>query len=120
MKQRFISILRFVLKKLSQLTIWKFHPGIVGVTGSVGKTSAKLAIASVLSIQQRVRVSGGNLNNDFSKCGGQEDSQTMKNHAVISHFTYGLSGGNGNGSDGIKVEIIKSKSIPRSRTQNNR
>ena len=65
MKQRLINILRYVLKKLAILTIWKFHPDVVGVTGSVGKTSTKLAIAAVLSLEKTVRVSGGNLNNDL-------------------------------------------------------
>jgi len=53
------------LKKLAQLTIWRYRPGIIGVTGSVGKTSTKLAIAAVLGGERKVRVSAGNLNNDL-------------------------------------------------------
>ncbi len=54
-----------MLRGLARLTIWRYRPGIVGVTGSVGKTSTKLAIKSVLGTIRRVRVSSGNLNNDL-------------------------------------------------------
>ena len=59
------KLLRWTLKKLAQATIWRFRPGIVGITGSVGKTSTKLAVAAVLRDGRSVRVSDGNLNNDF-------------------------------------------------------
>ncbi|MBI2623627.1 MAG: UDP-N-acetylmuramoyl-tripeptide--D-alanyl-D-alanine ligase [Candidatus Liptonbacteria bacterium] len=58
-------MLGWKLKQLARLTLWRFEPGIVGVTGSVGKTSAKLAIASVLGADRRVRAAPGNLNNDL-------------------------------------------------------
>lgn len=75
-KDFFIDILRRKLRLLARLTIWRYRPGIVGVTGSVGKTSTKLAIAEVLAslpsereresiASRRVRVSSGNMNNDL-------------------------------------------------------
>ncbi|MEK7508075.1 MAG: UDP-N-acetylmuramoyl-tripeptide--D-alanyl-D-alanine ligase [Patescibacteria group bacterium] len=60
-----IKHLRWVVKKLSQLTIWKYRPGIVGITGSVGKTSTKAAIKAVLDGERNVRSSRGNLNNEL-------------------------------------------------------
>ncbi len=57
--------LKWILKRLAQLTIWRYRPGIIGVTGSVGKTSTKLAVESVLGGERRVRASGGNLNSDL-------------------------------------------------------
>jgi len=60
-----IKILRWFLKKLAQLTIWRYRPGIVGITGSVGKTSAKIAIASVLSADRKVRYAKNNFNNEL-------------------------------------------------------
>ncbi|HSV62853.1 MAG TPA: hypothetical protein VLH83_05865, partial [Chthoniobacterales bacterium] len=59
------DILRTILRKLAQLTIWRHRPGIIGVTGSAGKTSTKLAIIAVLRAGRRVRIAEGNLNNDF-------------------------------------------------------
>ncbi len=65
MSNFFLKTLRWILKKLAQLTIWRFRPGIVGITGSVGKTSTKLAIKAVLEKERKVRASGGNLNNEI-------------------------------------------------------
>ncbi len=59
------KFLRAILRKLARLTIWRYRPGIIGVTGSVGKTSAKLAIQAVLERGRIVRASPGNLNNDL-------------------------------------------------------
>ncbi len=52
------EILRFQIRRL----IRGKHPFIVAVTGSVGKTSTKLAIAQVLTAKYRVLVQRGNLN----------------------------------------------------------
>ncbi len=60
-----LNTLRSILRKLSQFTIWRYRPGVIGVTGSVGKTSTKLAINAVLAKERRVRISAGNLNNDL-------------------------------------------------------
>ena len=65
MKQLAITILSALLRQLARLIIWRFRPGIVGVTGSVGKTSAKEAIYTVLKSSGRVRRSRGNYNNEI-------------------------------------------------------
>jgi len=65
MKETGLKILRGVLKILSRLTISRYRPAVVGITGSVGKTSAKLAIAAVLSSVRPVRASAGNFNNEL-------------------------------------------------------
>ena len=65
MRRAFITILRWNLKKLAQWTLSRHRPGVIAITGSVGKTSAKLAIASVLATERHVRCSHGNLNNDL-------------------------------------------------------
>ncbi len=59
------NILLRILRRLAKLTVWRYRPGIIGVTGSAGKTSAKLAIKAVLSQGRSVRASPGNLNSDF-------------------------------------------------------
>lgn len=65
MKSIVLRVLHSALKQLSRITIWRFRPGIIGVTGSVGKTSAKLAIAAVLGNERRVRSSEESHNNQF-------------------------------------------------------
>ncbi len=65
MQENFVKILRWILKKLAQAMISRHRPAIVGVTGSVGKTSTKLAIKTVLEADRRVRASHSNLNNDL-------------------------------------------------------
>ncbi len=60
-----VILLKKILRKLARLTIWRYRPGIIGITGSAGKTSTKLAIQAVLEKGRHVRVSSGNLNNDL-------------------------------------------------------
>ena len=65
MNNTLTSALRSILRRLARLTLWRYRPGIIGITGSAGKTSAKLAIKAVLEPGRRVRISAGNLNNDL-------------------------------------------------------
>lgn len=60
-----LKILTAGLRLLSRLTVKRFSPIIVGVTGSAGKTSAKDAIAAVLSATKRVRASKDNFNTEL-------------------------------------------------------
>ena len=53
------------MRHLARWTIWRYRPAVIGVTGSAGKTSTKLAIKAVLERDRRVRVSFGNLNSDL-------------------------------------------------------
>ena len=59
------QVLRRILRRLARFTIWRYRPGIIGITGSAGKTSAKLAVKAVLETGRTVRVSPGNTNNDL-------------------------------------------------------
>jgi len=65
MTRIFVKILEWYLKQLAKLTLWRFEPQIIAITGSAGKTSAKEAIYSVLKNYHRVRKSEGNLNNEL-------------------------------------------------------
>ena len=58
-------LLQFILKLLARATLRKYHPRIIGVTGSVGKTSARQAVAAVLATTYTVWQSPKNLNNEF-------------------------------------------------------
>lgn len=58
-------LLRGLLKHISRLILWRTHPRVIGITGSVGKSGAKEAIALVLGKHFSVRASRGNLNNEI-------------------------------------------------------
>lgn len=59
------QILMFKLSLLARLIIKKYHPVVIGVTGSIGKTSTKEAIHAVLSGHLAVRSSQKNYNNEI-------------------------------------------------------
>jgi UDP-N-acetylmuramoyl-tripeptide--D-alanyl-D-alanine ligase len=61
MKNIIQKLLTFAAKKI----IEKHQPKIVAITGSVGKTSTRNAIATVLEDQYRVRTNIENYNNEF-------------------------------------------------------
>jgi len=61
----FKKIIIWKLKIFAKAILAKYQPKIVGITGSVGKTSAREAIAAVLSAKFRVRQSLKNYNNEF-------------------------------------------------------
>lgn len=53
------------LRFMAKTVLLRYRPLVVGVTGSVGKSSTKEAIALVLSSSMRVRKSEGNFNNEI-------------------------------------------------------
>ena len=65
MKNIFLRILKLILKKLAKAVVRRYQPGIVAVTGSVGKTSTKEAIRAVLAKERKIRASSGNFNNEI-------------------------------------------------------
>jgi UDP-N-acetylmuramoyl-tripeptide--D-alanyl-D-alanine ligase len=61
----FKKIILLKLKFLAKAILKKYHSQIIGITGSVGKTSAKEAVFAVLRTKFRVRRSLKNYNNEF-------------------------------------------------------
>jgi UDP-N-acetylmuramoyl-tripeptide--D-alanyl-D-alanine ligase len=61
MREKLIKILRV----LSKLVINKYKPEVIAITGSVGKTSSKEAIAQILDTKFRVRKTASNYNNEI-------------------------------------------------------
>jgi UDP-N-acetylmuramoyl-tripeptide--D-alanyl-D-alanine ligase len=59
------KILQLKLKLLAKLILKKYKPKVIGITGSVGKTSAKEAIFSVLSVSYKTRRNIKNYNNEI-------------------------------------------------------
>lgn len=62
MKRKFIQ---YMLRFLTKLILWRYKPLIIGVTGSVGKTSTKEAIYTVLRKKFRVERNIFNLNTEI-------------------------------------------------------
>ncbi len=61
MKPNPITLLAWFARKI----IAKFQPVVIGVTGSVGKTSTRHAIAAVLATKYTVREPEKNYNNEI-------------------------------------------------------
>ncbi|MEI7452103.1 MAG: Mur ligase family protein [Candidatus Falkowbacteria bacterium] len=59
------KVVQIVLKVLAKIVVTKYHPEIIGITGSIGKTSAKEAVYKVLSPHFNVRQSQKNYNNEL-------------------------------------------------------
>jgi len=59
------KILQFKLKFWSRLILKKYQPVVIGITGSIGKTSAKEAVYEVLHDKLRARTSIKNYNNEI-------------------------------------------------------
>lgn len=64
-KEKLQNYLQRIIRRLAIWTIHKYEPGVIAVTGTVGKTSTKEAIYTVLKKHRRVRKSSGNFNNEF-------------------------------------------------------
>jgi len=61
----FRNLLIYILKILARITLWRYQPTIIGITGSVGKTSAKEAIFAVLKTKFNSRRNQKNYNNEI-------------------------------------------------------
>jgi len=59
------KILITILRVLSKLVVQKYKPEVIAITGSVGKTSSKEAIAQILATKFRVRKTASNYNNEI-------------------------------------------------------
>ncbi|MFN7088850.1 MAG: Mur ligase family protein, partial [Candidatus Paceibacteria bacterium] len=59
------KLLQIVLKLLSKAVIKKYHPLVIGITGSVGKTSTKEAVFAALKNWFRIRASDASFNNEI-------------------------------------------------------
>ena len=87
MKDISIKILQFKLRWLSRFTIARYKPRIIGITGSVGKTSTKFALKTVLARNYRVRASAGNLNNELGLSLAILGDWKEKDLMLVSHST---------------------------------
>ncbi len=59
------KILQYILKILAKIVLWRYKPEVVAITGSVGKTGTKEAIAQVLQKHFQIRRNQRNYNNEI-------------------------------------------------------
>jgi len=59
------KLIQYILNILARLILWRYHPVVIGVAGSVGKTSTKEAIYTVLKNNYRVEKNEFNLNTEI-------------------------------------------------------
>lgn len=59
------TILQIILGIFARRIIKKYHPDVIGITGSIGKTSSKETITAVLSSRFNVRSNVKNYNNEI-------------------------------------------------------
>jgi UDP-N-acetylmuramoyl-tripeptide--D-alanyl-D-alanine ligase len=85
MKNLFIKLLKFKIEYLAKLTIKRYKPKIVGITGSVGKTSTKFMLKSILEAKYKVRASYGNLNNELGLSLGILGDWKESDLLLVSH-----------------------------------
>ncbi|OGY63722.1 MAG: hypothetical protein A3I89_03580 [Candidatus Harrisonbacteria bacterium RIFCSPLOWO2_02_FULL_41_11] len=64
-KETLQQYLKIIIRQLAIWTIRKYDPGIIAVTGSVGKTSTKKAIYTVLKDYRKTRANSKNFNNEI-------------------------------------------------------
>lgn len=65
MKPKHLQYLENILRLMARIVLWRHRPLIIGITGSVGKTSTKEAVALVLGSKFRVRQNEKNYNNEI-------------------------------------------------------
>lgn len=65
MKKILLSLLEYALKHIARLLVRKYDPCIIGITGNVGKTSVREAIARALTNARTVRSASKNFNNEL-------------------------------------------------------
>src|SRR3989344_1301617 len=59
------KIIVWKLNILAKMYLARFKPQIIAVTGNVGKTSTKEAVAAVVGMVKNIRSNKGNLNNEL-------------------------------------------------------
>lgn len=60
-----LTVLKKVLKAIARRIVAKHEPCVIGITGNVGKTSAKETVALLVSRERAVRSASMNFNNEF-------------------------------------------------------
>lgn len=60
-----IILLEFILKYMAKTVLWRHKPFVIGVTGSIGKTTTREAIYHLVKTEYRTRTASKNYNNEI-------------------------------------------------------
>ncbi|HRY60523.1 MAG TPA: UDP-N-acetylmuramoyl-tripeptide--D-alanyl-D-alanine ligase [Patescibacteria group bacterium] len=88
MKSQIKTLAQSILRKCAVRLLTKFHPDVIAVTGSIGKTSAKDAIYEVLAPVFNTRKNEANFNNEIGVPLTIIGSKSAKNIFDIFRRTY--------------------------------
>jgi UDP-N-acetylmuramoyl-tripeptide--D-alanyl-D-alanine ligase len=88
------KLIEGILRKMAEMVLKKREPVVVGITGSVGKTTTKEAVARVLALKFKVRSSQKNYNTEIGApltiLGCQVDYNKNKILQILGVFSYWL------------------------------
>lgn len=88
------ALVKKSLKFLAKRILAKYRPQVVGITGSIGKSSAKEAVYQVLSAQFKVRATAKNYNNELGVpltiIGRESGGRSAKEWLGIFFYACGL------------------------------
>ncbi|QQR77036.1 MAG: UDP-N-acetylmuramoyl-tripeptide--D-alanyl-D-alanine ligase [Candidatus Moraniibacteriota bacterium] len=93
MKSFLLRCVESMLRIMAIVVLKRHRPIVLGITGSVGKSSTKEAIATVLSARFRVRQSPGNFNNEIGiplTIIGSLDTKRSRFRLVVAPFRFFL------------------------------
>lgn len=91
MKPLLLRSVESMLRIMAVALLKRHRPIVIGITGSVGKSSTKEAIATVLSARFRVRQSPGNFNNEIGiplTILGSLDTKRSRLRLVVAPFRF--------------------------------
>jgi len=81
-----ITLLKTVLRLMSQVVLWRHQPFVIGITGSVGKTTTKDVIVHILKKHKKIYYTKKNYNNEIGVpmtiLGVNDDINSV--HAVVA------------------------------------
>lgn len=88
------TLVKKSLKFLAKRILEKYRPQVVGITGSIGKSSAKEAVYQVLATEFRVRATAKNYNNELGVpltiIGRESGGRSAKEWLGIFFYALGL------------------------------
>ncbi|MDD3491726.1 MAG: UDP-N-acetylmuramoyl-tripeptide--D-alanyl-D-alanine ligase [Candidatus Pacebacteria bacterium] len=97
------KLIQYKLKFLAKLILWRYKPLVIGVTGSVGKTSTKEAIFTILNKKYRTARNIFNLNTEIGLPLTIIQGKDAKRNVLLWFYNF---------LHALRLFIFKSKNYP--------